>query len=411
MVFKRLSFLFSLIILCCSTAIAQDNLEEIRRDTVAFSEENTQKIIDFAERIIETIHTENADAFISKMNKAQFFSRILSQDERIDPEDEYVKGFMKGMEKALNSFPSEIINDVASGSYYDFISYRYDVEAQTYYALFRLYSAEAGMNYHDYRIYKQDGEIQFSDMYIYLSGEHFTETLGRMLSYSLPQEKLFGLIKSPRENEVNELYKAFLYNTNGEYQKAYDIMNALKSDLRQEKFLLIFKSLIASNISEEAYLKSLEEIINTFPDDPTIALNKIDYHIYKAEYFEAIQTINQLQNETEDDFLNYLKACVAFQDQNYDLALNFFKYTIENYTDFFDGQAGYLNTLVMMKNYPDAVKYLDTLIDEGYDKPLIAEYVEEDDEFGENILKDFSMSKDYKTWKNKKNKKKKKKKN
>ena len=407
MVSKKLSLLFSFILLCFSAVIAQDNSEEIKRDTMTYSEENTQKIIDFAQRIIESIHNENADAFVLEMNKEQFFNRILAQDERIDPKDDYVKGFMKGMEKSLDAFPSEIINDVAGGSYYDFISYRYDANEQTYYVLFRLYSAEAGMNYHDYRIYKSDGVIQFSDMYIYLSGEHFTQTLGRMLSYSLPQEKVFGLIKSPRDNEVDELYKAFLYNTNGEYQKAYDIMESLESDLRQEKFLLIFKSLIASNLSEEAYLKSLEEIINTFPDDPTIALNKIDYHIYKQEYFEAIQTINQLQNETEDDFLNYLKACVAFQDQNYDLALNFFQYTIENYTDFFDGQAGYLNTLVMMNNYAEAVKYLDVLIDEGYDKPALAEYIEEDDEYGDNILEDFANSKMYKTWKRKKKNKKK----
>lgn len=404
MVLKKLSLFFSLIIIYSSTAIAQDNLNQTLSDTISYSEENTQKVIEFAEDISEAIHSHDADAFIAKLNKNLFFDRIVNYDERIDQNDEFVKGFMMGMEEALNSFPNEIITDVKNGSYYDFISYRYDATNQTYYALFRLYSAEAGMNYHDYRIYKKDGEIQFSDMYIYLSGEHFTETLGRMLAFSLPQDKLFGLIKSDRDEEVEQIYKAFLYNSNGEFQEAYDIIDGLKSELGKEKFLLIFKSLIATNIGEKEYLKSLEDIINTFPDDPTIYLNKIDYHVYKEEYFEAIQTINQLQNETEDDFLNYLKACIAFEDQNYDMALNFFEYTKDNYPDFFEGQAGYLNTLVMMKNYPDAIKYLDVLVTEGYEKPVIIEYVEEKDEFGENILEDLVKSKDFKIWKRKKTK-------
>lgn len=403
MILKKLSFLILVSFVSLYEVMAQEIPIQLSNDTISFSEENTLKIIEFASKITDAIHNDDPDAYVSLLNKDQFFKRVLSQNSSIDPNDAFVKGFMIGMEKSLRSFPTEIITDVTSGSYYDFISYRYDQEDQTYYALFRLYSAEAGMNYHDYRLYKKDGEAQFSDMYIYLSGEHFTETLGRMLSYSLPQEKIFGLIKSPRDAEVTELYKAFLFNTNGEYQKAYEIMDGLKSNLGKEKFLLIYKSLIAVNIGEEEYLKSLEEIITTFPDDPTIGLNKIDYHIYKEEYFEAIQTINQLQNETDDDFLNYLKACVAFEDQNYNLALNFFKYTIDNYTDFFEGQAGYLNTLVMMKNYVDATSYLDVLIEEGYEKPLIEEYVEEDDEYGENILADFAKSKPYKIWKKKKN--------
>ncbi|WP_299335753.1 hypothetical protein [uncultured Psychroserpens sp.] len=404
MVLKKLSLFFSLVIICNTNAISQENIKTVLQDTVSYNEENTQKIIEFANQISQAIHSYDDNAFIAKLNKDRFFDRILNQDKRIDPNDDFVKGFMMGMEEALNSFPNEIITDVRNGSYYDFISYRYDTDDQTYYALFRLYSAEAGMNYHDYRIYKKDGEIQFSDMYIYLSGEHFTETLGRMLAFSLPQDKIFGVIKTSRDAEVEDIYKAFLYNSNGEFQKSYDIIDGLKSDLGKEKFLLIFKSLVATNIGEKEYLKSLEDIINTFPDDPTIYLNKIDYHVYKEEYYEAIQTINQLQNETEDDFLNYLKACIAFEDQNYDMALNFFEYTKDNYPDFFEGQAGYLNTLVMMKNYADAVKYLDVLVEEGYEKSVIVEYVEEDDEFGENILEDLVKSKDFKIWKRKKTK-------
>ncbi|WP_298904281.1 hypothetical protein [uncultured Psychroserpens sp.] len=401
---KRLLFI-SVTLFSYLNSNAQNEAKEVRTDTVAYSAENTQKVLEFGEYISSTIHNNDPDAFILKLNDDTFFERILRSSPSLDRNDSFVKDLVLGMKQAMTSFPNEIISEVENGSYYDFISYRYDLSSQTYYALFRMYSAETGMNYHDYRIYKEGDEIQFSDMYVYLSGEHFTETLGRMMTITMPEKKLFGLLESSENKESKELFRALLFNNKGNYVKAYEIMDGLKSDMAKEKFLLIFKALIASHIDEEKYLKSLEELINVHRDDPTIALNKIDYHIYKEEYFEAIQVINQLQNETEDDFLNYIKACVAFEDQNYDLALNFFKYTSENYPDFFEGQAGYLNTLVLMNNYPEAVEYLDFLVDEGYEKSSLIEYIVEDDEYGENILEAFSKSKDFKTWKKKKEKK------
>lgn len=176
-------------------------------------------------------------------------------------------------------------------------------------------------------------------------------------------------------------------------------MDGFKSELSKEKFLLIFKTLIASQLDEEKYLKSLEDLISTFPNDQTIALYKIDYHIYKEEYIEAIQTINQLQNETEDDFLNFMKAGVAFEDENYDFALNLYDYTVTNYPDFFDGHAGYISTLVLMGNFKDTTSYLDTLVADGYDKPGLIEYIEEEDENGYNILEDYAKSKNFLDWK------------
>ncbi len=397
---KSLLFLFLMLCMGHLCIYAQDDVEDRHIGALIYSEKNTQKVIELGQQIEASIHDSDSEAYISKLNKDQFFNRLLSNYPAIDREDSFIKGFLIGMRLALKSFPDEIITEVENGAYYDFINYRYDTEAQTYYILFRLYSSETGMNYHDYRIHNANDEIQFSDMYVYLSGEHFASSLGRMMSYTIP-EKTLGTSKIESNNESKDLFKAIMYNKNGDYEKAYGLIDGLKSELSKEKFLLIIKALIASQIDETKYLKSLEDLITTFPDDQTIALNKIDYHLYKEEYFEAIQVINQLQNETEDDFLNFMKAAVAFEDANYDLALNLYGYTIENYPDFFEGQAGYLNTLVMMKNYTNATKYLDTLLAEGYDKQSLIDYIEEEDDYGENILDQFILTENYKTWKTK----------
>ncbi|MBO6607597.1 hypothetical protein [Psychroserpens sp.] len=397
---KQLKLFFWVFIIGQLVVVAQNKTPQAN-DTIGFSEANTEKVIALGSFLEQSIHENDVTSFLSKLNEDLFFERILSHNPTIDMKDSFVKGFLFGMKQSLDAFPDEIISEVANGAYYDFISYRYDSDDGTYYALFRLYSSETGMNYHDFRICKSGDEFKFSDMYTYLTGEHFTQTLGRMMNYTLPEKKSSKKRDRQLSKDYKAIFKALMYNDSGKYTKAYDELNNLKSEVSKEKFLQILKVLIASNIDEDKYLKSLEELMATHFDDPTIALNKIDYHIYKEEYFEAIQVINQLQNETDDDFLNYLKACVAFEDQNYDLALNMFQYTAENYVDFFDGQAGYLNTLVMMKNYDDAVTYLEKLVADGYDKPLVISYIEEDDEYGNNILSEFAASTQFTDWKKK----------
>ncbi|WP_040282413.1 hypothetical protein [Psychroserpens damuponensis] len=397
MTLKNLPILFLFFGVINQTIWAQDTANTIENDTISYSEDNSQKVIEFGQKIESIIHESNSDLFVTNLNKDKFFDRVLSGYSKKDREDNYIKGFLEGMDNALKSFPGEIIADVENGAYYDFINYRYDLDSQTYYILFRLYSAETGMNYHDYRLVKTNGEIQFSDMYIYLTGEHFTSTIGRLMQYSVPKNSVVKQqVKNP---EVKDLYKAFLYNKTGKYEKAYKIMDGFKSELAKEKFLLIFKTLIAAQIDEAKYLKSLEDLISAFPEDHTIALNKVDYYIYKEEYYEAIQVVNQLQNETEDDFLNFFKAGIAFEDKNYDLALNLYTYTIDNYPDFFEGQSGYLSTLVMMENYDETNNYLDRLLTEGYEKQDLIDYIEEEDEYGQNMLDGYSKSKNFAAWK------------
>ncbi|MFT5848365.1 MAG: hypothetical protein ACJARX_001118 [Psychroserpens sp.] len=398
----RLRNLKSIFLFFCISHLniyAHDSIDISIKDTISFSEENSQKVIEFGQLIDASIHNSDADTFISKLNKNKFFDRVLFDYPAIDREDDFIKGYLKGMNNALKSFPNEIIADVQNGAYYDFINYRYDIEAQTYYALFRFYSPNSGMNYHDYRITKVNDELQFSDMYIYLTGEHFANTIGRLMKYTIPKELIKDNQETSNNTESKILFKAILYNKEGDYEKAYKLINSIKSDLSKEKFLLIFKTLIAAQVDDNEYLKSLEDLISTFPNDQTIALNRIDYHLYKEDYIEAIQVINQLQNETEDDFLNFLKAGIAFEDKNYDLALNLYQYTTDNYPDFFEGQAGYLSTLVVMENYTECTTYLDSLISEGYDKEGLVVYIEEDDEFGNNILRGYSISQEFKNWK------------
>ncbi|QCE39966.1 hypothetical protein [Psychroserpens sp. NJDZ02] len=380
-------------------AIAQVAIPFNPKDTVAYSAINSEKVIALGNLIESTIYKSEPEVYISKFYTNVFVKRILDINPSISQNTEVIKPFAKGIQQGLNKFPLEIIRDVENGAYYDFVNYRYDHYRQTYYILFRLYSSESGMNYHDYRIHKKDGEMLISDAYLYLSGEDISQTMARLMGYAMPNKKILGLIENTKREGVADLFKAIQYKKTGEFKQAYALINSITSEISKEKFFLVFKTIIASTIDDATYLNALEELLTNFSDDPTIVLNKIDYYIYKGNYFEAIQVINQLQENTEDDFLNFLKANVAFQDENFDFALNNYDYMVQNYPDFFEGQAGYLNTLAMMKKYTEVTDFIDTLISEGYERDALINYIEKNDAYGENILDPLVQSEPYKSWK------------
>lgn len=396
---KKLSISLSFCLFFTLGVFSHHSIKNNPKDTIAYNEENTQKVLALGDAIQASIHNNQPDVFLSKFYTNVFFKRILDLNYFEDSNDKDITAFLSGIKEGLSKFPIEITNEVQNGSYYNFIKYRYDQEHQTYFILFRLYSLETGMNYHDFRIHKKDGEMQFSDIYMYTTGENLSETISRLMSYTLPKKKILGLIESPIEDGVLDLMKVAKHKKVGDFEKAYQVLDGITSRISKDKFFLIFKSLIASNVDDDKYLQALEELMTTYPDDPTIALNKIDYLIYKGNYFEAIQIIDFLQEDTEDDFLNFMKANVAFQDENYDFALNNYKYIIENYANFFEGQAGYLSTLVMQKKFSEATNFVDSMIADGYEKEALIQYIEEDDDFGENILQLFVESKEYKNWK------------
>ncbi len=391
------SLSFCLLFTLC--AVSQDTIGLNPKDTITYNESNSQKVLALGQLIEDSAFNNQPDSLISKWYKNVFIKRVLDLNPSINQNKDYLDAFIIGVKKGVDKFPNEIISEVQNGAYYDFINYRYDHELQTYYVLFRLYSAVGGMNYHDYRVHKNGDEMMFSDIYIYLSGEELSKTMARVMGYVIPDKKILGMIQPAKKEGVDQLFQTIKFKNSGNFKMAYQLLKGITSEISKEKFFLIFKTLIASNLDDDIYLAALEELISTYPNDPTIVLNKIDYHIYKENYFEAIQVINQLQEYTEDDFLNFLKANVAFMDKNYDFALNNYKYTIQNYPDFFEGQAGYLSTLVLMKKFKDATTYIDTLIEDGYDRDDLINYIEEDDINGENILDILVASKTYKTWK------------
>jgi tetratricopeptide (TPR) repeat protein len=121
----------------------------------------------------------------------------------------------------------------------------------------------------------------------------------------------------------------------------------------------------------------------------------------KEEFDIAFDLVDNLQVETSDDFLIYIKGNVAYARGDIDSALLYYNYMIENYADFFQPYVNNVSLYSKQQKFDEAVLILDKLVTKDYDKKVLIEYVEELDENGLNELEDLANSKAYKKWKKK----------
>src|SRR5690606_3485367 len=136
-------------------------------------------------------------------------------------------------------------------------------------------------------------------------------------------------------NDYKKYSKALVDIRAGNNENAYNLLNAITGELAKEKFIHISKIQLAASLGDATYMEAIEGLRRTFPDDPTIYLTLVDYHIMKEEYDVAFDLVDNLQVETSDDFLNYIKGNIAFLRGDSESALAYFSYMIENYADFY----------------------------------------------------------------------------
>ncbi|SHH44479.1 tetratricopeptide repeat protein [Winogradskyella jejuensis] len=391
-------YLFGSFLLISILSFSQNTEKKRVKDTLSNTLANDLKVKALGDSLQNAIINYESEKFLTYFSNEEFIERLKKLNTDADYEDNFVKGLLSGVLKGFNAFPNRIISELKADGYYDFVNYRYDEYEQTYFILFRLYS-QSGLNYHDYRIRKNPdtGDFEFTDIYIYLTGEDFSQTLGRIITFTMNSSNSKGKTLKGFQDFM-QLEKAIKANQVGNPQRGYYIMEKIKGDISKDKFFLILKSMMAANLGDEEYLKSLEELFAIHGDDPTIFLNKIDYYLLKGMNYEAVECVEKLKKITEDDFLNYSKANIAYMDENYQVALDNYKYIVDNYEGFFDAQSSYLAILTVLNRNDEAIDYLNTLVEE-YDKEDLIEYLEELDENNENVFEDFIKTEAYKTWK------------
>lgn len=373
-------------------------IQTFSQTTIVESEENDTKVYELALFIDGQINENNPEGFMSKFDTSHISESIKLIESNLENSEKYKKGFLIGIMEGLKGFSSKISSQIGMGAYYDFVNYRYDTESQTYFMLFRYFDTESGVNYHDYKVVQNNDTLMFNDIYVYLSGEFFSDTFSRVYKFS---SNIFA-----NESDINstKLGKAFVDFRAGNYQNAYDILDVLTEDdeLSKQKFLHVMKIQVAKMLGEDKYMDSIEDLKNNFEDDPTIYLTLIDYYIMKEDYSVAYDLLDNLQVETSDDFLNYIKGNLAFLKGDYAEAEQYFNYMIENYADFYLPYFMNVSALAFQQKYDETVVLFDSIIEVfDYDKNELIIFIESVEDDGSNELEGLVNSKAYKKWKKK----------
>lgn len=408
MIIRNLTKLFicAIFFFIFSNSFSQNkhNSERVRKSVysktyIIENEENDSKVVKLGNNIQNAILDSDIDAFMSSFDTKSFGELIVADVEEDGTTKQFKSGFLKGIKGNISAIPKRIITEIEAGSYYDFVNYRYEKDDKSYYMLFRIYSPETGINYHDYKVSQLNEKLVFKDIYIYLSGEKLSKTLKRFYLYSLPKKSLFKFFGENNTKEFLNMVDAVNLYNKGEFINAHNKFKEIKGELKNDKFFLIIKSVCASNVNENEYQKSMEEILNAYPNDTSLYLSQIDYHIMNKNYDTAHTLLDRLQKDTSDDFLNLLKGNLEFEKKNYDKALEYFKNISDNYPDFFEGHSSYLSCLAIKKDFETCIKFLSILVNEGFEKTDLIEYIEVLDDDGENTLEDLATSEIYNDWK------------
>lgn len=364
------------------------------------NETNDLKVAKLGQQLQNAIIESNTEAFMLLFD-TEGFGELVTQSTKNDTSlNAHRAGFLKGFKSNITTFPKKLINEVDAGSYYDFVNYSYNNNTNTYYMLFRIYSAETGINYHHYRVSILNNNFAFNDIYVYLTGEELSKTLERFYFYSLPKKSLFDFFGEDNLAEFLKLVEGVDYYNKGDFKNAYKKMNSVKGDVANDKFVLVIKAICASNINDALYKDAIKSIMDAYPDDATLYLSQIDYFLLNKDYDTALSLLKKLKKDTDDDFLDLLMGNVEFERLDYEKAITHFKTIAKNYPDYFDGHSSMLTCLSLTKQFDECVKVLDVLVEDGYAKTDVVGFVEEVDINNENVLKDLAASDAFKKWKN-----------
>ncbi len=345
----------------------QDTKNNINKpeEIILESEENDEKVAELGNYLLNAILEGNTESYISKLDINNLNNKVASN---LKQGKEFKRGFKSGLSKGVKNISESIIKQIDNGSFYDFISFRYDDKTKTYSLLFRFFSSTEGINYHEYKVSKGDNELLFNDIYIYLTGEYISSTMERLALTALPKNQLLNLFGKKDRDNLNKMIKGLNLFNSGNANQAYSELESISGNLAEDKYILILKNQIASSINEKLYEKTINELFESYPNDKTLNLAFVDYYLIKEDYDKAFELIDELQSQTEDPFLKYLKGNIQFTKGDIKSAKEQYKFISENYEDFFDGHSSYMTCLIEGNEFNETVGILNKLLDLEYEK-------------------------------------------
>ena len=365
---------------------------------------NDEKVVEFGQRFADSFYEEDTSFFMDNFNLQSFAEKVVSINEKATKENAIKKFnavFKNGifLEK-FHKFPEDIRAALARGASYSLVNFYYHLDERKYHLLFRMYSDNGGLNYHDYQLGYEDEKFHLNDVFIFTMGEYLSDTYQDLYELTIPG-------KDTKDTETNkERLKGMVYfarlkillNTK-KYKEALELTHNLTGDFTEKKIYYTTKIKIASKINNVYHLEAIDELLKKFPNDPYTKLMEIDYYVMLKDYNATMQLLDEIQQNTEDTFIEYVRGNAAWQFKDYELAEKAYANTIIEYPSFAEAKINLMYLYDFLEKHEDNIVLLNRMIEnEEYDKKDLIDFI--DDKSNEFV--NLPNARIYNRWKKKK---------
>jgi tetratricopeptide (TPR) repeat protein len=276
---------------------------------------------------------------------------------------EFIKG-LDGSRASGKGVSFAIVDAVRRGGSYTLLHSH--TRKNRHYLLFRLLLPEAGVNYHDLPIARRlDGSVKAMDMYVYLSGEPISDTFRRAYIQSAAQantgliDRLTGADQKFVQN-FGSLGKMAKANRDGKFSEALGIYKGLPAELKKQKSILLVRLQAAQHLDDTTeYTQSIEDYRREHPNDPSVDILSIDYHIIKRQYSEALACVDRLDQAIQGDpYLQTIRATIHAEQGDLTAARADLDKAIAAEPDLVDAYWGLVNLSLKAKDHEATLKTL-----------------------------------------------------
>ena len=358
--------LFGLLPSCSKKSPAREEIVPLPQLTSQnpLSDERRLRLEAFGKELAASVREGDAVAF-EKLFSHKRFGELTIQGMRM-PSARYKRDFVSGFVKGLKRNEGGV-SHAFLGQGYAFLRVL-DYQGQ-HRVLCRLYDSETGVNYHAYACETStDGRVRAIDFYNYASRESTSDAVRRLAVQAIAANEDRSLVESMFSKKdallASEMKNVRRFGEVAQARKVDEglkIYNALPEAPQKEKSVMImWTSLLAIRDEDErAYAEALKLYADTFPNDPSLTLMMVDYHIVTEDYPSAFAALDTIEEDVgPDPALDVLRSNIALTQTDHEKALRLAERALSADPTFEDAHWSAIAAASPLENYACMLAHL-----------------------------------------------------
>jgi len=225
-----------------------------------------------------------------------------------------------------------------------------------------------GLNYHQLFLARNaGGKLVASDIFYFLNAERMSDMLRRAWLPVAAAKMQSNPEKAKTQGDLVVASFSALQRINelvnkGQFAEALELYGKLPEAARKDKTILILRYRAAQAVSEEEYVKSIDDFRKFHPGDTALDFILIDGYALRKEYSEALKCLDRTNaNVGGDPLLLVQRASLLLQMKKVPEARQAITAAIASEPDLSDPYATALDVSLADENFDETAEYLTIL--------------------------------------------------